>query len=58
MYLPRAVYVAAELGIADLLNDRAYKIGELAQVTKTDEHSLYRIMRLLAAYDVFAEDRG
>jgi len=58
VHLPRAVYVAAELGIADLLKERAYSIGELAQVTQTDERSLYRIMRLLAAYDVFAEDRG
>jgi hypothetical protein len=55
VYLPRAVYVAAELGIADLLKDQPRTISELAELTETHERSLYRIMRLLAAYRLFSE---
>jgi SAM-dependent methyltransferase len=55
-HVSRAVYVAAALGIADLLADGPLSSGELARRTGTHEPSLYRVLRLLAAFGVFAED--
>jgi hypothetical protein len=55
-HISRAVYVAAELGVADLLADGALSAGELARRTGTHEQSLYRVLRLLAALGVFDED--
>jgi precorrin-6B methylase 2 len=51
----RAIYVAAELGIADLLADGPRTVADLAATTKTHEPSLYRVLRLLASEGVFAE---
>ncbi len=56
IHVSRAVYVAAELGIADLLADGPLSSGELARRTGTHEPSLYRVLRLLAALGVFAHD--
>ncbi len=55
-HISRSVYVAAELGIADLLADGPVSAGELAERTGTHAPSLYRVLRLLAALGVFAED--
>jgi hypothetical protein len=55
MHSSRAVYVAAELGIADLLADGPASCKELAGATGTHEPSLYRVLRLLAALGVFDE---
>ncbi len=55
-HVSRSVYVAAELGIADLLADGPLSAGELAERTGTHAPSLYRVLRLLAALGVFAED--
>ena len=55
-HISRAVYVAAELRIADLLVDVPLSSSELARRTGTHEPSLYRILRLLAALGVFAQD--
>jgi hypothetical protein len=51
----QAVYVAAKLGIADLLTSGPKSADELAQATETHAPSLYRVLRLLASYGVFAE---
>ncbi len=51
----RAVYVAARLGIADLLANGPVSAAELARITGTHQPSLYRVLRLLAALDVFDE---
>ena len=51
----RAVTVAAELGIADLLSDGPRGVDELAAETSTDAASLYRLLRALAAEGVFTE---
>jgi hypothetical protein len=56
LHLTRAFYVVAELGIADLVNERPRDAAELAQATETDPTSLYRILRTLAAFGVFRED--
>src|SRR5215470_12355786 len=51
----QCIYVAAKLGIADLLKDGPRRSEELAQATGTHASSLYRILRLLAAVDLVAE---
>jgi hypothetical protein len=55
-HISRAVYVVAELGIADLMADGPASSSELAVATRTHEPSLYRLLRLLAALGVFHED--
>jgi O-methyltransferase domain/Dimerisation domain len=52
----RATYVAAKLGIADLLKDGPKSSEELAQLTDTHAPSLYRVMRALASVGVFGQD--
>ena len=54
----QAIYVAAKLGLADLLADGAKTADELAAATETDGPSLYRVMRALASFGVFAETEG
>ena len=49
------IYVAAKLGLADLLVDGATSVEELAKATKTIENRLYRIMRALTSIGIFAE---
>ncbi len=53
--LSQALYVAAELGIADLLKDSPRTIDNLAQATGAHPSSLYRLLRLLASEGVFVE---
>lgn len=52
----RAVYVAAELGVADLVKDGPRSVDELAQKTGTHASSVYRLLRFLASLGVFAEE--
>ncbi len=54
-WLSRAVYVAAQLGIADLLKDGEKSAAELASATQTDPGALYRLLRALASVGVFSE---
>ena len=51
----QAVYVAAELGIADLLKDGPRSIADLAAATQTHADSLFRLLRALASIGVFSE---
>jgi ubiquinone/menaquinone biosynthesis C-methylase UbiE len=51
----QAVYVAAKLGIADLLEDGPKAVDELARQADADAPSLYRVLRALASFGVFAE---
>jgi hypothetical protein len=51
----QAVYVAAELGIADLLADGPKNVNELAKSAGADASSLYRVLRALASFGVFEE---
>src|SRR5260370_9068782 len=48
----QCIYVAAKLGIADLLKDGPRTSEELAQVTGTHAPSLYRVLRLLTSVDL------
>src|SRR4051812_4811620 len=52
----QAIYVAAEVGIADLLRDGSRSIEDLAQTTRTDAEALYRVLRFLASEGVFREE--
>jgi len=54
-WVSRAIYVAAELGIADLLKNGSQSSDELAKTTGVDARSLYRLLRALASVGVFAE---
>ncbi len=53
--LSRALHVAAELGIADLLSGGPKSVSQLAAATNSHPPSLYRLLRMLAASGVFAE---
>ena len=53
--MTQALYVAAKLGIADVLAAGPRHVSELASETGAHERSLYRVMRSLAAVGVFAE---
>lgn len=54
----QAIYVAATLGIADLLTDGSRTSDELAVATETDPPTLYRLLRALAAVGVLHEEDG
>ena len=54
-WISQAIYVAAKLGIADLLKDGPKSSQELAETTGMDARSLYRVLRALASLGVFAE---
>ncbi len=52
----QCIYVAAHLGLADLLKDGPLPVARLAEATGTHAPSLYRLLRGLAGEGVFAED--
>nr|QIS94338.1 Tjp4 [Symphyonema bifilamentata 97.28] len=54
-YLSQAIFVAAKLGIADLLKDGTKSTDELAKVTEVNSQFLYRILRALSSVGIFAE---
>ncbi len=54
----QCIYVAAKLGIADLLKDGPRTSEELAQVTGTHAPSLYRVLRLLTSVDLLTEGQA
>jgi hypothetical protein len=53
--MTQALYVAAKLGIADLLAEKPQKVSDLAARTNTHERALYRLLRSLAGVGVFQE---
>jgi Dimerisation domain len=54
----RVLYVAAKLGLADLLADEPKSAAELAGPTKTHARSLHRLMRTLSSLGVLTEGVG
>ncbi|MCK5055927.1 MAG: methyltransferase [Candidatus Aminicenantes bacterium] len=54
--IPNLLYVAAKIGIADLLGNGPKSIDELAEAVKAYPQSLYRVLRTLASYGIFAEN--
>ena len=55
-WVSRALHVAAELGVPDLLKDGPRTSEELAIPTDTHAPSLYRVLRALVSVGVFVED--
>jgi hypothetical protein len=51
----QAIYVAARLGVADMLGDGPLPVAEMASRASVDAEALYRLLRLLSGYSVFAE---
>ncbi len=51
----QAIYVAAKLGIADLLKNGPKKVDELSSTSGVHSNSLYRLLRALASIGIFAE---
>jgi hypothetical protein len=54
--IAQALYVVAELGIADLLANRPHTSAEVAEATGVHAPSLYRVLRTLASHGVFVEE--
>jgi hypothetical protein len=54
-FVSQALYVAAKLGVADLLADGPRPVGELAAETSTHAGALHRVLRTLASVGVFRE---
>jgi len=56
MRASRALYVAAQLGVADILAGGPMTSAELATATGTDAPTLRRLLRALVAHGVFEEE--
>jgi hypothetical protein len=56
-WVSQAIYVAAKLGIADLLKDGPQSCVTLAASTGSDAASLFRLMRALTSVGVFSHVR-
>lgn len=54
-FTSQAVYVAAKLGIADLVQDNPRSAAELAAATGANPNALYRLLRALSSIGVFTE---
>jgi SAM-dependent methyltransferase len=54
-WVMQAIYVAAELGIADHLKDGPRSSGDIARVCSTNEDATYRLMRALANVGVLEQ---
>jgi SAM-dependent methyltransferase len=51
----QAIYVAAQLGLADVLADEPLTVEEIARRVRTDPDATYRLLRLLASHSIFSE---
>ena len=58
VHISRAVYVAAELGVADLLAGGPMTAAQLAQATRVHEPSLYRCCGCPPRLGVLTEQDG
>jgi hypothetical protein len=56
--MTQLVYVAAKLKIADHLAGGPQTVAQLAAATESHADSLYRVLRALAGFGVFAEEEG
>jgi hypothetical protein len=54
-WVSQAIFVAAELGIADLLGRNPRSVEDLADQTGAHAASLYRVLRALASVGIFTE---
>jgi hypothetical protein len=56
--ITQSIYVAAKLGIADVLADAPLTAEEIAKRVGADREAIYRLLRTLSSYSVFAELTG
>ena len=54
-WVARSIYLAAQLGVADLFDDQPKTVTQLAAATNTDPRSLYRLLRALGSVGIFTE---
>ena len=57
-WISKAIAVAAELEIADILEEGPKTIEEIARISGTHAPSLYRVMRVLAGEGIFKEKQN
>lgn len=58
-YIPAALIgVVMELGIPDLIGDKAKPISEIAAAAEANEDALYRMLRTLASFGILTESNG
>jgi len=57
-WVPRCLHLVAELGVADRLAETPETAETLAKAVNADPQALARVLRALAAYDVFEEVDG
>lgn len=55
-WVTQAIYVAAELGIADILDDGAQTAAEIARQVEVNSEGLHRVLRVLTTLGVFREN--
>jgi hypothetical protein len=53
--ISQALYAAISIGMADHLRRRVMSSSELAELTQSHAPSLYRLLRVLAAFDIVSE---
>jgi hypothetical protein len=53
-WVSQAIFVAAELGIADMLKDGARSAKEIAKLAGASEDAVYRLLRALASLGLFS----
>lgn len=54
-WIAQSLYLAAQIGVADVFDDQPKTIAQLAAATNTDPRSLYRLLRALASVGIFTE---
>lgn len=54
-WISQAIYVAAKLGVADLLSEGPQTVEHIAKKTVTNPEALYRVLRGLASVGIFTE---
>jgi len=54
-WLSQAIYVAAKLGIADILGNGPKSAAQLAAATSSDSQSLFRVLRALSSAEVLSQ---
>src|SRR6185295_15327594 len=57
-WVSRLIYVAARLGLADLLKNGPRTAEDLAAAARVRPAALYRVLRTLASYGLFTEIKG
>src|SRR5438270_11819710 len=58
VWMTKAIYVAAKLGLADLVAEAPRTAAELAAVTGSHAPSLGRVLRALTSSGIFVEDES